>query len=175
MVTGRPNTRGRSCAPSSRSATQAASISRQRCGSALGLGENETDRAAGVARDSAHPSYFSIGAEWILTTHSRGCDFKHAVTRFGDYACEPGELVFGGKGTGYGLAISREMQHRARGRDSERAGGQRFAREGRHTSDICGVRRLVIRAAFAHHIGAQGAVRELRAIILEAAVDCCET
>ena len=54
---------------------------------------------------------------------------------------------------------------RARGREAERAGAHRVARQCRHRLVVVGRGGIAARAAFAHHIDAQCCVRQLRADI----------
>ena len=51
----------------------------------------------------------------------------------------------------------------ARGREAERAGAHRIARQRGHRAVVFRVAGSRLRAAFAHHIDAQGGVRQLRA------------
>ena len=55
------------------------------------------------------------------------------------------------------------MGEGARGREAERAGLHALLDDRRHLLDVFGVGFLILRAAVAHHIGADRAVRDLRA------------
>ena len=95
---------------------------------------------------------------------ARARELEHAAPELAEHAPEPEQLVLGRERAGHRLARDRAVRDRARGGEAERARGDALLHE-RRPSARCssGVAGAFVRAALAHHVGAHGAVRHLRA------------
>ena len=127
------------------------------------LEQRERDRAPGLAREPAHPVHLLLGRGEVLAHHARRRELEHARAGVGERAAHREQLVLGRVRAGDRLAVDRAVGDRARRRHAERAGLDALADDARHRLDVVGRRRLVARAALAHHVAAHRAVRHLRA------------
>ena len=114
------------------------------------------DRQAGFLGQRAHP------AEFIPFAAQVAGHFEHAVPGPGDSAPDADQFFLGRGGARHQHAVDRFVQDGAAGRETKRAGAQAFLDDGAHLGDLVLGRCFVVGAAFAHHIGADGAVGHMR-------------
>jgi hypothetical protein len=95
----------------------------------------------------------------VLARCPGGRQLEHAAAHG---ATDAEELVLGGEGAGHRLSVDGPVHDRARGREAQRACLHALAHELRHALDVLGRCGLIARAALAHGVGANRAVRHLR-------------
>ncbi len=126
-------------------------------GIVVDLRHRKRDRQASLGREFDHPLHRCVGADHVRR------HLEHAVPDVAHRAADSQQLSLAGESSRHQILVLGAMEHRARGGESQRAGLERIAHEGRHLRDVVGGRFLVARPALAHHVGAQRAVRHLRA------------
>jgi hypothetical protein len=124
---------------------------------AVVLETRERHRPPGLARQALHP------VELGILGHQVRRDLEHAAAELAEDAPDADHLVGGGERAGHALAVDGAVEERPRAREAERARGDAVADDRGHRGDVVGRRGLVPRAALAHHVRADGAVRDLRA------------
>jgi hypothetical protein len=130
-------------------------------------------RAASAERSSSSRQRFGAASTWelglrgvhVLPGRSRTGDLEDAGPELPEHAPDPEELVLRSEGARHGLAVDGGVGQRARGREAERPGSDPLLHDLRHAGDIFGRRRLVARAALAHHVGTDRTVGHLRSEI----------
>ena len=119
------------------------------------LERGEADGQARFAAQFAHP--FEL-VPFALQVRRH---FEHAISDPAHCPSDAEKLFLGRGRAGHEHAVDRFVEDRARGRKAESPCAQAFLDDPGHLRDIGFGRRLVRRAAFAHHIGADGAVRDV--------------
>ena len=131
------------------------------------LQHRERDRAADLGRQPLHPVDLLQGRVDLVAAGiacgARAREFEDALAEVAERAADPEQLVLLREGPGHRLAVDRAVAHRARRRETERAGRDAFLHDRGHLFDVLGRRGFVARAALAHHVGAHRAVRDVRA------------
>ena len=124
-------------------------------GRGVGLAEVEADRAARLARQLLHPGHL-LGHPCVV-----GGELEEPRARLAQRVAEAEQLFTRGERSGHRLAVGRPVQERARGGEAERARADGLGDDLRHRRDVLGRGELVGGAALAHHVGADGRVRDL--------------
>ncbi len=127
------------------------------------LDQRERHRSVDLAAQPPHPVQFLLRGDDVLARGSLRGQLEHRLAAGRHGAAKTEQLVLGGERAGHGLAVHRAVSHRARRRESERPGFDRFGDQSAHRRDVLGRGRLVAGAPLAHRVGADGAVRDLAA------------
>ncbi len=125
------------------------------------LEQQEHHRAARARGDAAHHLHVAIEARRIFADDAGVHHLDEAVAARVHRAGNGDEFVLARIGARHRPAIDRDVDRGARGREADGAGGHGFARQRRHAPEVVFGRGFVRGAAFAHHVGAQRAVRKL--------------
>ncbi|OWK28909.1 hypothetical protein SPDO_27450 [Sphingomonas dokdonensis] len=121
----------------------------------IGLDHREAQR---LARD---PGQVAHKAELLVHVLEIGHPLQHAGAGIGDAAGDRLHLLARGAHGGGEIAIGGAVDHRAGGREAERAVAQRLCGEAAHFLILFRRGGIAIGAALSHHIDAQRAVRHL--------------
>ena len=115
------------------------------------------------ARELAHPGDLELRRIRVVAGDAGRRDFVDAGAEFLERLTDAEQLVLGGEGARDRLAVDRPVRKRPRGGEAQRAGLETFLDDRRHLLDVLGIGVLVARPAVAHHVCADGAVRDLGA------------
>ncbi len=132
------------------------------------LQHREGDRAGSISVESRCIQSISLSAASISSLAGRrragAGQLEDARAELAEHAADAEELVLGGEGAGHGLAVERALCPIVREVEKPSAPAcDALLHDRGHLCDVLGGRGLVVRAALAHHVGADRAVGHLGA------------
>ena len=129
------------------------------------LEHGEGDRLTGLSRKTAHPFDLLHRRHEVEPGGTGRREFEDTSTAVAQGTTHCEEFVLGGEGARHRFAVHRRVGDRARGRHTKRARLDRLSHDRGHLFDVVGVGGFVLRASLPHHVGADCAMRNLRADI----------
>jgi len=132
-------------------------------GSALfWLSANVTGRSSvDGRREATHPIHLPLGCGEVLAERAGGGQLEHTGAEVTEHSAYPEQLVFRRERARHGLAVDGAVSEGAAGGEAKGAGLDALSHDGGHGLDVVGRRRLVARAALAHHVAPNGPVGHL--------------